>query len=244
MSLRSLVGGAGKSWAHGVLLASQTKACPTPHKTVYGPDVYDQWYFRGGDFPRNTPSIWYNHFGFAESVHGQRAVVVGEYGGFYGRGPSGRRDGVWHDALVDWLLATCLEDTFYWCINPNVRTFRVLGGNGHASCDGASLGYRLIDFPPSSTDRPSTRHRAATRAAFSRTTGSRPCAPSSISWRASSRNRRSCTLPGRTMPPDPPTSVSRRAPTPTHAARAEGTNVRKRKGKWRDGRLRARPSTW
>lgn len=84
---------------------------------MYGPDVYYQNYFSAWDFPRNMPSIWYNHFGFAESVHDQRAVVVGEYGGFY-RG----RDRVWHDALIDWLADTCLEDTFYWCINPNVRT--------------------------------------------------------------------------------------------------------------------------
>lgn len=74
----------------------------------------------------NMLSIWYNHFGFAENAHGQRAVVLGEWGGFYGRGPSGDRDRVWHDALVDWLLANCLEDSFYWGINPNVG----LGGWG------------------------------------------------------------------------------------------------------------------
>ena len=79
---------------------------------MYGPDVYNQYYFQTGDFPSNLPSIWFNHFGFAEQVHERRAVVIGEYGGFYGRGPSGWRGRVWHDALVDWLLSMCLEDTF------------------------------------------------------------------------------------------------------------------------------------
>ena len=75
---------------------------------MYGPDVYNQYYFQGGGFPDNLPSIWYNQWGFAEEVHDQRAVVVGEWGGFMGRGPSGWRDRVWHDALVDFLLANCL----------------------------------------------------------------------------------------------------------------------------------------
>jgi endoglucanase len=90
---------------------------------VYGPDVYNQYYFQSGDFPANMPSIWYNQWGFAERVHGQRAVVLGEWGGFMGRGPSGWRDRVWHDAMVEFLLANCLEDSFYWTINPNVRKY-------------------------------------------------------------------------------------------------------------------------
>lgn len=87
---------------------------------MYGPDVYNQYYFQTGDFPGNMPSIWFNHFGFAAQVHERRAVVLGEWGGFYGRGPTGWRDRVWHDTLVDWLLSMCLSSSFYWGINPNV----------------------------------------------------------------------------------------------------------------------------
>jgi len=89
----------------------------SPH--VYGPDVYDQGFFRDGRFPNNLPGIWQAHFGFAEGVHGQRAVVLGEWGGKYGRGPTGARDKVWADRLGDWVVENCLEDSFYWCLNPN-----------------------------------------------------------------------------------------------------------------------------
>ena len=90
----------------------------SPH--TYGPDVYDHWVFRDwANFPNNMPGIWQAQFGFAEGVQGQRAVVIGEWGGFYGRGPSGWRDRVWADRLGDWMQERCLADNFYWGVNPN-----------------------------------------------------------------------------------------------------------------------------
>ena len=94
----------------------------SPH--VYGPDVYNQGYFNTGDFPNNMPRIWDAHFGFAENVQGNHAVVIGEYGGRMGRGPTGWRDRVWADALGDYMIRTCLEDNFYWCVNPNSGMYK------------------------------------------------------------------------------------------------------------------------
>lgn len=88
----------------------------SPH--VYGPDVYDRPYFNFG-FPDNLPGIWESSFGFVESLYGQNAVVIGEWGGKYGRGPSGRRDKTWADTLAKWVVNRCLEDNFYWCVNPD-----------------------------------------------------------------------------------------------------------------------------
>jgi|EP00624_Nannochloropsis_granulata_P004332 endoglucanase len=88
----------------------------SPH--VYGPDVYDRPAFNFG-FPDNLPGIWESSFGFVESLHWQNAVVIGEWGGKYGRGPSGRRDKTWADTLAGWVVGRCLEDNFYWCVNPD-----------------------------------------------------------------------------------------------------------------------------
>lgn len=88
----------------------------SPH--VYGPDVYDQPMFWFG-FPGNLPGVWESRFGFAEALHGQRAVVIGEWGGKYGRGPSRGRDKTWADTLAGWMVENCMEDSFYWAINPD-----------------------------------------------------------------------------------------------------------------------------
>jgi endoglucanase len=101
----------------------------SPH--VYGPDVYDQLYFRSGnnsadkqnfwseDISRNLSRIWDAHFGFAEKVHDRQAVVVGEWGGWYGDGPTKLRDRAWGDTFGGYLLESCLSDNFYWSLNPN-----------------------------------------------------------------------------------------------------------------------------
>ena len=84
-----------------------------PH--TYGPDVYGQSYFNTSDFPNNMPAIWAQHFGrFAQAGH---AVVLGEFGGKYGRGDA--RDVLWQNALVDYLVAEGMRNGFYWSWNPN-----------------------------------------------------------------------------------------------------------------------------
>lgn len=91
--------------AHRLLLA--------PH--TYGPDVYAQTYFSAPDFPRNMPAIWEQHFG--KFVQAGYAVVLGEFGGKFGRGDA--RDVQWHNALVDYLIAKNMRSAFYWSWNPN-----------------------------------------------------------------------------------------------------------------------------
>jgi endoglucanase len=54
------------------------------------------------------PAIWEELFGFVEASTG-RAVVIGEWGGFY----TGL-DRVWQDAFADYLIARCLDDNMYW----------------------------------------------------------------------------------------------------------------------------------
>jgi endoglucanase len=81
----------------------------SPH--VYGPGVFAQDYFASPDFPANMPAIWDEHFGY---LFADRAVVPGEFGGFY----TGD-DRVWQDAFVEYLVAKDAPGFFYWCLNPN-----------------------------------------------------------------------------------------------------------------------------
>jgi endoglucanase len=59
------------------------------------------------------PAIWDAQWAFVEEATG-RAAVVGEWGGHYKS-----KDKVWQDAFADYIVDKCLEDTFYWCLNPN-----------------------------------------------------------------------------------------------------------------------------
>jgi hypothetical protein len=87
----------------------------SPH--TYGPSVQDQEYFHHPSFPRNMPGIWDDLFGFTKNATG-RAVVVGEWGGFY---HPDSRSLVWVDAFAAYLRDRCLSDNIYWDLNPNVR---------------------------------------------------------------------------------------------------------------------------
>lgn len=42
-----------------------------PACSVYGPDVFDQSYFRNIAFPYNMPAIWQAQWGFAEKTTGR-----------------------------------------------------------------------------------------------------------------------------------------------------------------------------
>jgi len=91
--------------------ALNKKVVYSPH--VYGPDAFVQPYFGAKDFPKNMPAIWKSQWAFAEGET-DRAVVVGEWGGHYEK-----QDKVWQDAFAKYIVDECLEDTFYWCLNPN-----------------------------------------------------------------------------------------------------------------------------
>lgn len=85
----------------------------SPHS--YGPDVAAKASFDAADFPANLAAGWEQLFG---QLHPRHAVVPGEFGGHYGRGPGGERDRLWQDAFVDYLRARGLTSAFYWCYTP------------------------------------------------------------------------------------------------------------------------------
>lgn len=83
-----------------------------PH--VYGPDVFGMPYFDAANFPANMPAIWEQHFGRFSPNY---AMVIGEFGGKYGRGNP--RDRVWQNAFVDYLISKNIHSGFYWSWNAN-----------------------------------------------------------------------------------------------------------------------------
>ena len=103
----------------------------SPH--VYGPDAFVQPYFGAKNFPKNMPAIWKSQWAFVEGQT-DRAVVVGEWGGHYEK-----QDKVWQDAFAKFILDECLEDTFYWCLNPN-RYERVVGRGREGGREGGRKG--------------------------------------------------------------------------------------------------------
>ena len=86
----------------------------SPH--TYGPDVYVKSSFSAANFPANLAADWETLFGKFSSVH---PVVVGEWGGQYGSGPSGQQDVQWQNALVQYLTGKGIHSSFYWCYTPN-----------------------------------------------------------------------------------------------------------------------------
>ena len=87
----------------------------SPH--TYGPDVYGKTTFDAPDYPANLAAHWQALFG---QFHPRHAVILGEWGGHYGRGPGADpRDVAWQDALVDYLQGAGIRSSFYWCYTPN-----------------------------------------------------------------------------------------------------------------------------
>jgi endoglucanase len=82
----------------------------SPH--IYGPSVYNQPYFNVGEFPKNMPAIWDEHYGhlYKQGFN----VVVGEFGGKFDA-----KDKPLQDALIDYLLANKEQNFFFWALNPN-----------------------------------------------------------------------------------------------------------------------------
>lgn len=85
-----------------------------PH--TYGPDVFMKGSFSDPSYPANLPKDWDTLFGQLSSQH---PIVMGEFGGFYGTGPSGYMDKAWQDTFVDYLLGKGINGGFYWCYTPN-----------------------------------------------------------------------------------------------------------------------------
>lgn len=78
---------------------------------AYGPSVYYDPLWDSPDFPNNlTPG--FDQFFQIENASG-RASVIGEFGGLY----TGK-DKLWEDKFVDYSIANCIEDNFYWALNP------------------------------------------------------------------------------------------------------------------------------
>ncbi|MGA2552072.1 MAG: glycoside hydrolase family 5 protein [Burkholderiaceae bacterium] len=86
----------------------------SPH--TYGPDVYMKSSFLSPDFPANLQTNWDTLFG---QFYRDHPVVVGEWGGQYGRGPTGTMDIVWQNAFVAYLRMRNISNGFYWCYTPN-----------------------------------------------------------------------------------------------------------------------------
>ncbi len=115
----------------------------TPH--TYGPDAlyeYPKRSFSAPDFPANLEADWERLFGqFSE----QYPVVLGEFGGFYGTGPSGQADRIWQDALVDYLIEKNLRSAFYWTYTPNsYNTGGILADDLTVRQDKMALLHRLF----------------------------------------------------------------------------------------------------
>lgn len=86
----------------------------SPH--TYGPDVTG-WLgeYNNATYPENIVTKWDTNFGFIESLT-SRAVVAGEWGGFYNPGSPDRK---LMDRLAKYWIDNCMADNFYWCYNAN-----------------------------------------------------------------------------------------------------------------------------
>ena len=108
------------------LAIAADKLVLSPHS--YGPDALystPKPEFAAPDFPANLPAAWETLFGQFQGSAASATpladytVILGEFGGYYGQGPSGRQDVLWHDALVDYLIGKNMRSAFYWCYTPN-----------------------------------------------------------------------------------------------------------------------------
>ncbi|MGB5081596.1 MAG: cellulase family glycosylhydrolase, partial [Burkholderiales bacterium] len=70
----------------------------SPHS--YGPDAFMKTSFSASNFPANLPADWDTLFG---QLYPTRAVVIGEFGGYYGTGPTAQQDVTWQNAFVQYL---------------------------------------------------------------------------------------------------------------------------------------------
>ncbi|MFT7624226.1 MAG: endoglucanase [Myxococcota bacterium] len=117
----SVNGGFSSFWGENLYVAQQlpvkvpkSRLVYSPH--VYGPSVFNQWYFQTDDFPLNMPAIWDIHFGAL--IDDGYTLVPGEFGTQYDEAliPNST---VWFDAWVQYMLARDIHSFFFWSLNPN-----------------------------------------------------------------------------------------------------------------------------
>jgi len=100
--------------AYKPLSIPNDKLVLSPH--TYGPDVFMKSSFSAPNFPANLAADWDALFGKFSPTH---AVVIGEFGGYYGPGQSGQQDVTWQNAFVQYLRGKGIRNSFYWCYAPN-----------------------------------------------------------------------------------------------------------------------------
>ncbi len=85
---------------------------------LMGPSVNPSMNFAySTHWPDNLYAAYDELFGFVEGAT-DRALVVAKWGGTCNDDDQG--DAMWQEAVVDYLTSRCLDDTFYWALNPNV----------------------------------------------------------------------------------------------------------------------------
>ena len=80
----------------------------------YGPEIYEQPWFRAANFPHNLPVVWQQHWAYLQ-MDRIAPVLLGEFGGrSVGKDPAG----VWQRSLVAFLRIQSIGYT-YWAWNPD-----------------------------------------------------------------------------------------------------------------------------
>jgi aryl-phospho-beta-D-glucosidase BglC (GH1 family)/lysophospholipase L1-like esterase len=123
----------------------------TPH--TYGPDVFMKSSFSAPNFPANLPAHWDTLFG---QFHQKHAVVIGEWGGWYGQGgASGQQDVVWQNAFVDYLISKGMRNSFHWVYTHNsFDTGGIIDDSLNVRQDKMALIKKLWATPAAGTPAP------------------------------------------------------------------------------------------
>jgi aryl-phospho-beta-D-glucosidase BglC (GH1 family) len=129
--------------AYRPLAIPRSKLVLSPH--TYGPDGLYQFpksSFSDPAFPANLVHDWDTLFG---RYYPDYAVVIGEFGGYYGTGPSRDKDRQWQDALVSYLVGKGMRSAFYWTYTPNsYNTGGILDNELSVRHDKLELLHRLF----------------------------------------------------------------------------------------------------
>lgn len=124
--------------AYKPLAIPDAKLVLTPH--TYGPyPGRMKPSFSSPDFPKNLAADWKTLFG---QLFPQYAVVIGEWGGFYEG-----QDQAWQNALVDYMLATGMTDSFYWTFANSEDTGAILDNDGKVNAPKMANLHRLWGIP-------------------------------------------------------------------------------------------------
>lgn len=95
-----------------IKLKVPNKLVYAPHD--YGPEVYEQGWFKDTSFPANLPAVWDAHWGFI-AKDGIAPLLLGEFGG---KSVGEDAGGTWQRSLMDYIKQNGLNYT-YWSFNAN-----------------------------------------------------------------------------------------------------------------------------